>query len=159
MQSSKKAREQQEKPTGTDLWLLLMKAHHSLAEYSAQTRAGSGLGDSGFRVLEALLHKGPMPVNEIGPRVFLTPGSISVAVDRLYQQGLVTRDEDARDRRIRLVDLTPRGRKLIERVFRDHAAQMNALAETIEPRDRRRLADALKTLGKTAAARLAAKIP
>jgi hypothetical protein len=38
------------------------------------------LGDSDFRVLEALLHKGPLPVNTLGPKVWLTPGSISVAV-------------------------------------------------------------------------------
>jgi hypothetical protein len=28
------------------------------------------LGDSDFRVLEVLLHKGPLPVNSIGPKVF-----------------------------------------------------------------------------------------
>ena len=27
----------------------------------------TGLGDSDFRVLEVLLHKGPLPVNTIGP--------------------------------------------------------------------------------------------
>ena len=45
------------------------------------------LRQAGFRVLEALLHKGPLPVNTIGPKVHLTPGSISVAVDRLLEKG------------------------------------------------------------------------
>jgi hypothetical protein len=39
-----------------------------------------GLGESDFRVLEVLLHKGPMPVNAIGPKVYLNPGSVSVGV-------------------------------------------------------------------------------
>ncbi len=49
----------------------------------------SGLGNPEFRVLEVLLHKGPLPVNTIGPRVWLTPGSISIAVDRLEKKALV----------------------------------------------------------------------
>jgi MarR family len=51
-------------------------------------------------VLEALLHKGPLPVNTIGPKVHRTPGSISVAVDRLLEKGLVSRAESSEDRRV-----------------------------------------------------------
>lgn len=137
--------------SGTRLWLLLMKSYHAMLAYAGHTLRDSGLGDSDFRILEALLHKGAMAVNELGPRVFLTPGSISVAVDRLHRQGLVTRTEDTRDRRIRRVDLTPRGRRTIERVFAAHAALMDELAADLPAKDRRRLADILKLLGKRAA--------
>lgn len=138
--------------SGTKLWLVLMKAFHAMSSYAAQSISESGLGDSDFRVLEALLHKGPLAVNALGPKVFLTPGSISVAVDRLYKQGLVTRTESAKDRRIRTVALTAKGRRLIEKVFADHAAAMNALAEDLSAKERRRLAEGLKTLGQRATA-------
>ncbi|MDE1163586.1 MAG: MarR family transcriptional regulator [Acidobacteriaceae bacterium] len=137
--------------SGTALWLVLIKAYHSLLAYTAETLRGSGLGDSDFRVLEALLHKGPMPVNTIGGKVYLSPGSISVAVDRLLEKGLVSRTESASDRRVKLVELTAVGRKLIERVFHEHEAKMNALLEELPAKERRRLADGLKTLGKRAA--------
>jgi predicted transcriptional regulator len=64
----------------------------------AQARAGieeTGIGLSDFGVLEALLHKGPLPVNTIGPIVDLTAGSISIAGDRLFAKGLVSRVESA----------------------------------------------------------------
>jgi MarR family 2-MHQ and catechol resistance regulon transcriptional repressor len=137
-------------PDGTKLWLLMLKAYHAMEAYAAPTLRASGLADSDFRVLEALLHKGALPVNTIGAKVFLTPGSISVAVDRLLERGLVTRVEDAADRRVRIVDLTPKGRKLIECVFAAHAAEMNALADEIPAADRRQFAAMLKTLGKNA---------
>jgi MarR family 2-MHQ and catechol resistance regulon transcriptional repressor len=86
----------------------------------------AGLGDSDFRVLEVLLHKGPLPVNTIGPTVNLTPGSISVAVDRLHRKGLVSRVESADDRRVRIVELTRKGRDLIVPAFQKHAATMKA---------------------------------
>ena len=111
-----------ETPEGIHVWLVLVKAVQAVTRLTQADLQGTDLGESDFRVLEVLLHKGPQPVNTIGPRVQLTPGSISVAVDRLHGRGLVSRVEDAGDRRIRIVDLTPAGRALIVPVFRRRAA-------------------------------------
>src|SRR3989441_11100501 len=109
--------------SGVHVWLVLMKAYHALAAVAEKSLNVSqkGLGDSDFRVLEALFHKGPLPVNTIGPKVWLTPGSISVAVDRLEQKGLVKR-KNTEDRRGRPGELTPkRGAPLTQNLW-DHAA-------------------------------------
>jgi MarR family 2-MHQ and catechol resistance regulon transcriptional repressor len=137
--------------SGTQLWLVVIKAYHSLLGFTEHTLKDSGLGESEFRILEALLHKGPMPVNTIGPKVFLTPGSISVAVDRLLNRGLVTRTNSSEDRRVRVVDLTPLGRRLIEHVFAAHARQVDRLADVLSPKERRQIARGLKAFGKAAA--------
>ena len=83
-----------------------MKAFQALIPHAEESIKRTELGDSDFRVLEALLHKGPLPVNTVGPKVWLTPGSISVAVDRLVKKGLVSRKDHADDRRVRQVELT-----------------------------------------------------
>jgi MarR family 2-MHQ and catechol resistance regulon transcriptional repressor len=54
----------------------MMKAMRALTRYAAAGIEETGLGLSDFGVLEVLLHKGPLPVNTIGPIVDLTPGSI-----------------------------------------------------------------------------------
>src|SRR5437773_12463172 len=64
--------------TGVHVWLVFMKAFQALLPHAAESIERTDLGDSDFRVLEVLLHKGPLPVNTIGPKVWLTPGSISV---------------------------------------------------------------------------------
>src|SRR5206468_12675401 len=92
------------------VWLVMIKAMRALTRYAAAGIEDAGLGDSDFRVLEVLLHKGALPVNTIGPIVGLTPGSISVAVERLVARGLVSRVESPEDRRVRVVALTPRGK-------------------------------------------------
>ena len=143
--------EKSDKVSGTQLWLVLIKAYHSLLGFTEHTLKGSGLGESEFRILEALLHKGPMPVNTIGPKVFLTPGSISVAVDRLLKRGLVTRTNSSEDRRIRVVDLTDSGRRHIEQVFAAHARQVDRLADVLSAKERRQIARGLKAFGKAAA--------
>jgi MarR family transcriptional regulator, 2-MHQ and catechol-resistance regulon repressor len=115
-------------------------------------RYGTGLGDSDFRVLEVLLHKGPLPVNTVGPIVDLTPGSISIAVDRLVAKGLVSRVESAEDRCVRIVALTARGKDLIVPAFRKHAGQMKRVFSELSPEELRALEEALKKAGKRAAA-------
>jgi MarR family 2-MHQ and catechol resistance regulon transcriptional repressor len=140
--------------TGIHVWLVLMKAFHSMAACATRDLRGTGLGDSDFRVLEVLLHKGPLPVNTIGPKVFLTAGSISTAVERLYSRGLVSRIDSKTDRRVRVVDLTPKGRRLIKRIFAAHTNNMEQLAGVLTDAERVQLADILKKLGKNAAARL-----
>lgn len=72
------------------VWLVMNKARQAIELYALREIQRAGLGDSGFLVLEVLLHKGPLPVNTIGPKVNLTPGSISVAADRLHNKGLVS---------------------------------------------------------------------
>jgi hypothetical protein len=41
-------------------WLIMMKAMRALTRYAAAGIEDTGLGDSDFRVLEVLLHKGRM---------------------------------------------------------------------------------------------------
>src|ERR1700751_3872983 len=130
--------------SGVHIWLIVMKAYQSMAVYAGRSFQDSGVGDSDFRVLEALLHKGPLPVNAIGPKVFLTPGSISTAVDRLYERGLVSRTESGTDRRVRVVDLTPKGRDLITAIFSVHAKDMERLVELLTRTERLQLVNALK---------------
>ena len=134
------------------VWLVMMKATRALTRYAAAGIEETGLGLSDFGVLEVLLHKGPLPVNTIGPIVDLTPGSISIAVDRLVAKGLVSRVESAEDRRVRIVALTPRGESLIVPAFRKHAAQMKRVFSELSPEELRALEDALKKAGKRAAA-------
>jgi MarR family 2-MHQ and catechol resistance regulon transcriptional repressor len=129
----------------------MIKAMQALTRYAAAGIEDTGLGDSDFRVLEVLLHKGALPVNTIGPIVGLTPGSISVAVDRLVEKGLVNRVESAEDRRVRIVALTPRGKGLIVPAFRKHSGQMRKVFSELSPEELRGLEVALKKIGKRAA--------
>src|ERR1700755_836559 len=134
------------------VWLVMMKAMRALTKYAAAGIEETGLGLSDFAVLEVLLHKGPLPVNTIGPIVDLTPGSISTAVDRLFAKGLVSRVESAEDRRVRIVALTPRGKNLVASAFRKHSGQMERVFTELSPEELRGLEDKLKKVGKRAAA-------
>ena len=131
-------------------WLVLGKAFQAASKYLYAGLEETGIDDTDFRILEALLNKGPLPVNTIGPKVYLTPGSISVAIDRLLDRGLVNRVESPQDRRVRIVSLTLKGKELIAPVFRKHAAEIRGVFANASPNELRNLETKLKKIGKRA---------
>jgi len=138
---------------GVHVFLVLWKAARAVEAYAGLSISESEMGGSDFAVLEALLHKGPLPVNEIGRKVLLTSGSITVAVDRLETKGLVERRASGSDRRARIVHLTKEGRRLITRAYSEHAADMERLAAaSLTTQERKTLIHLLKKIGYEAAA-------
>ena len=138
--------------SGVHVFLVLWKAARAVEAYAQKSISRLEMCGSDFAVLEALLHKGPLPVNEIGRKVLLTSGSITVAVDRLETKGLVERRAHGTDRRARIVHLTKEGRKVITRVYTDHAADMERLASASLTRaEREKLIRLLKKIGYEAA--------
>src|SRR3954466_12845841 len=140
------------KPTGVHTWLILWKAARAVEARAHDSIVHTGLGDTDFAILEALLHKGPMPVNTIGRKLLLTSGSITTAIDRLVAKGLVARGEDPGDRRVRVVELTREGRKLIVPAFARHAKDLEHIASVLTPAERTTLVNLLRKLGKGAEA-------
>jgi len=138
--------------SGVHVWLVLWKAARAVEAFAETSIAHSEMCGSDFAVLEALLHKGPLPVNEIGKKILLTSGSITVAVDRLEDKGLVERRAHRTDRRTKVVHLTKEGKKLITRVYADHAADMERLASaSLSRNERETLIRLLKQIGYEAA--------
>jgi len=141
--------------SGVHVFLVLWKAARAVENYAENSIAELEMCGSDFAVLEALLHKGPLPINEIGKKVLLTSSSITVAVDRLESKGLVERRSHGTDRRARIVHLTKDGRELITRVYADHASDMEQLAAaSLNRAERETLIRLLKKIGYEAAARL-----
>jgi MarR family 2-MHQ and catechol resistance regulon transcriptional repressor len=131
-------------------WLVWGKAFRAAAKYLYAGLEETGIDDTDFRILEVLLNKGPLPVNTIGPKVDLTPGSISTAVDRLVERGLVSRVESPEDRRVRVVSLTAKGKELISPIFRKHAAEIRRVFADASPKELRAFERTLKKIGKRA---------
>ena len=142
--------------TGIHVFVVLWKAARAVEAYAENSISQLELCGSDFAVLEALLHKGPLPVNEIGKKVLLTSGSITVAVDRLEEKGLVERRAHGSDRRARIVHLTREGKKLITRAYADHAADLERLASaSLTKKERDTLIRLLKQIGYKAASEVA----
>ena len=144
--------------SGVHVFLVLWKAARAVEAYAENNISQLEMCGSDFAILEALLHKGPLAVNEIGKKILLTSGSITAAIDRLEDKQLVERRAHGTDRRAKIVHLTKEGKKLITRVYTDHAADMERLASaSLTKKEREALIKLCKQIGYEAAGRLNTK--
>lgn len=66
-------------------------------------------------VLLSFSRTGQLALSRIGERLMVHPTSVTNAIDRLVEQGLVRRDVDQNDRRRVLASLTPEGKRVLKR--------------------------------------------
>ena len=95
----------------------LMRAHQIVLARVEATLRPLGVTFARYEVLMLLWFskRGSLPMKVIGSRLQVHPTSVTNAVDRLEDAGLVTRSTHPEDRRAMLVALTPSGRELAER--------------------------------------------
>jgi MarR family 2-MHQ and catechol resistance regulon transcriptional repressor len=137
-------------PTGAHLRLLFGRANKAIEQVDRASISRTGLNVSDFAILEALLHKGPLPINTIGAKVLLTSGSMTTAANRLEKKGLVRRVRDAADGRSVQLHLTGAGQELIKTVFLDHSTNLELIFAVLAGSERAELARLLKKIGRQA---------
>ncbi len=129
------------------LWIILARAHRALGTLAERSIADTGLCLSDFMVLEALLHKGPLTIGAIQEKVLLATGSMTAAVDRVENKGLVIRTTTKEDRRARVLQLTDEGRRIAELAYTRHAQDLERQMEVLTAEEKQQLGDLLKKLG------------
>jgi MarR family transcriptional regulator, 2-MHQ and catechol-resistance regulon repressor len=108
----------------------------------------SGITMGQFGVLEALLHLGPMCQRSLGLKLLRSGGNITMVVDNLEKHGWVRRERQEDDRRMVMIHLTPRGQKLIEGIFPQHAQSIQKEMSVLEPQEQESLRRICRKLGR-----------
>lgn len=129
----------------------LMRAHQIVLARVESTLKPLGVTFARYEVLMLLWFskRGSLPMKVIGSRLQVHPTSVTNAVDRLEQAGLVTRSTHPEDRRAYLVELTPSGRELAERATKALNTEVFEQAR-LSSRDQRTLVDVLTRLRREA---------
>lgn len=133
--------------TGSHIRLVLWKAAKAVEKIDRASIAQTGHGLSDFTIMEALLHKGPLPINQIGEKVLLTSGSMTAAINRMENKGLVKRIQDPADGRCFYVHLTRKGRQTIRTAYAKHEKNLEKIAGVLSEKERKELVRLLKKIG------------
>lgn len=88
----------------------------------------------------------PLTVKDLADQLGLSVAATSRAVDALFKRGLVDRDEDPSDRRVRRVRLTRAGRRTVENLLAIRIKGLETLLERLSSAERRKLAVALDAI-------------
>ena len=108
----------------------------------------AGLTLSQFAVLEALYHLGPLFLGDLARRILTSSGNLTLVVDNLQKRGLVKRKQQGKDKRFILATITPAGKKLIARIFPEHARRITEVMARLKPDEQEQLGDLCRKLGK-----------
>lgn len=116
------------------------------AHVQAAREAGVSLDPPGLFLLSRVAER-PTRLMELAERLGLDPSTISRKVQELEGAGLLTRQPDSDDRRAATLDVTPRGKEVVELAERGRLAFLERLLEGWSESDRRELARLLGRLG------------
>jgi MarR family 2-MHQ and catechol resistance regulon transcriptional repressor len=123
-------------------------ANSVAARLDAQIES-SGLTTGQFAVLEALLHLGPLSQHTLGQKLLRSGGNVTVVVDNLEKRGRVRRERLKDDRRVVVLHLTPSGRRLIAKIFPQHARAIADEMNRLSPSEQEALRALCRRLGTT----------
>ena len=123
--------------------------HHSMRERAHFAKA-TGLSMPQFGILMQLHYRGNCGVSDIGERFDITNAAASQLVDKLVQSGLIQRAEDPNDRRAKLLNLTDKGRDLIQQGLEGRYRWVDELAGKLSAEEREKVSEALKIMTQAA---------
>ena len=106
---------------------LLRRADQTLSEAFYSVLGESGVARSEWRVLAVLEELGPLSVLDLTDAALSPQPTVTHAVRRLEERGLVTRTAGETDRRQRIVAITAEGSALTRRLI-DNARRLEAAA-------------------------------
>ena len=110
--------------------------------------AKAELTAASFNLLMLLKHgKDPetMTQHEIGRRLAVSPSDMTGLIDRLERRSLVRR-QPGKDRRVKLLEITPQGKRLLDEVWPGHLSTIKQRCACLDASKARRLVEALAAL-------------
>jgi DNA-binding MarR family transcriptional regulator len=140
-------------PSACDVFLNLLRTGDEVFRVTEGNYVSHGLSQGRFGVLMLLKRSSRAPDEEGGhclPAGPLTPAELAAAagvtratmtglIDTLERDGLAKRVRDANDRRMMSVSLTPKGRKLLEKILPLHFRGMAEIMSPLKESERKTL--------------------
>ena len=155
MQSSVKSRRKEPAPVMNGLidppWHLIPTAAARRLHQICVAKSSAMLGESGLTPLQfgAMVHLNRatgspgIEQNALASRLNIDRNTASVLVEQLARSGVVTRQIDGADRRVRLLSLSPKGEKLYSELLPAFAAANAAILAPLPIRERKQFMDLL----------------
>ena len=136
-----------EKAAALKLWVVLSRAHETVAELARRDVERGELSLTEFGVMEALFHKGDLTAGEVSKRVLLRSGSLTYVIDKLAERGLIRRKVCEEDKRRTYLQLTTAGNALMRKIWPGHAAVIELATSGLTLAEKRTVARLLRQMG------------
>lgn len=95
---------------------LLLQARESVMAHTRPSLRGHGLSDQQWRVLRVLGEHGTVETGRVAREAYILGPSLTGVLARMERDGLIRRERDPADQRRTVVEATPKGLKLVEKL-------------------------------------------
>ena len=103
-----------------------------------------GQSTSRMEALGAIMNmKGPKSQRDVAKRLRVEGATITRIIDILGAEGLVARTVDPKDRRINLIEISPKGEAVLKEIFAIYDEVRDAIVEGLSADEKRVLSSAL----------------
>ncbi len=118
-------------------WLSLMRVSGEVLAYLEDYLSDYKLSQRKFFIL-ILLVRNPdgLNISQLAEKTGVSCASMTGLVERMKKADLVTREENASDRRVMVVQITPSGKTLLEQVLPNHYRRVSELMSGLSDRER-----------------------
>jgi MarR family 2-MHQ and catechol resistance regulon transcriptional repressor len=130
-------------------WIQLVRAFGKIRAYELGYISQNGLTMNRFEVLEALYHRGALPISTITKLISSTPGNVTVVIKNLQRDGMVEVKTDIGDKRTRIVSISELGKSVIGAMFDGHSQNLKSCFEEFSDEELDQLFTLLRKLYKT----------
>ena len=114
----------------------------------ARSLSSHGISTAAFNVLMILLNSegNARSLHELSDLLIVSRANVTGLVDCLEHRGLVEREIDPRDRRVRIARLLPDGRALTDEILPEHHRTLRSLCGDLSETERSTLVELLRRL-------------
>ncbi|HWS23807.1 MAG TPA: MarR family transcriptional regulator [Anaerolineales bacterium] len=106
----------------------------------------NGFSMSQINAMFRIHYRGAISISDLSAETDVSPAAASQMIDKLVNQGYVSRIEDPIDRRNRIIDLTKTGHEIVEKSKEERTAWLNQLAACFSPAEQEMIEKAMKLL-------------
>ncbi|MCD2322780.1 MarR family transcriptional regulator [Sphingomonas sp. IC-56] len=131
----------------TEFGSLFLRMHRLLD----RRMSASGASLARTKLLMYVNRHGPARAADIAELFTLAPRTVTEALDGMERDGLVVREPDARDRRVKRISITPAGKRAIETTEPMRAKLVDLIFGTLDAQERAQLTGIVEKLSEAVA--------
>jgi len=125
---------------------VMNSTYRTVLRKSEELLSEEGLTRPQFQALRFVAEKGATPMKGISDKLSVTPANVTGIIDRLESKGLLKRGVHVGDRRATIIELTPKGIAIQERVASKYKGFMRDSLKALSRDEQRSLRELLVKL-------------
>jgi len=137
-----------EKSINNKFLVVLGKMNMSLQDKLESHIKELGFNSTEFMIMYAIASHGPLTIQDIAARIFVTSGNMTYTIDKLEKKDILKRIPCPEDRRRIYVDFTPQGKSTWDNLLQDHSKFLDEMFEKLDIELIQETIENMKIIGK-----------